>query len=93
VYSAIADGAAEGTPVGHGHTYSVHPVSAAVGLEVLRLYHEGGLLANGIAQGPRFEEGLQQLPQHPLVGDFNEQYGVGLESSRADLRRRLWRSR
>src|SRR5207244_331679 len=67
VYSAIADGAADGTPVGHGYTYSAHPVSAAVGLEVLRLYHEGGLLANGIAQGPRLEQGLQQLLQHPLV--------------------------
>src|SRR3984893_14907977 len=52
VDSAIAEGAPEGAPVGHGHTYSAHPVSAAVGLEVLRLYHEGGLLANGIAQGP-----------------------------------------
>ncbi len=34
--------------------YSAHPVSAAIGLEVLRLYHEGGLLANGVARAPRF---------------------------------------
>jgi adenosylmethionine-8-amino-7-oxononanoate aminotransferase len=77
VYSTIADGAAEGTPVGHGHTYSAHPVSAAVGLEVLRLYHEGGLLANGIARGPRFEQGLQQLLQHPLVGDARQRGLLG----------------
>jgi adenosylmethionine-8-amino-7-oxononanoate aminotransferase len=77
VYSAIADGAADGTPVGHGHTYSAHPVSAAVGLEVLRLYHEGGLLANGIAQGPRFQQGLQQLLQHPLVGDARQRGLLG----------------
>jgi adenosylmethionine-8-amino-7-oxononanoate aminotransferase len=77
VYSAIADGAPEGAPVGHGHTYSAHPVSAAVGLEVLRLYHEGGLLANGIAQGPRFEQGLQLLLQHPLVGDARQRGLLG----------------
>jgi adenosylmethionine-8-amino-7-oxononanoate aminotransferase len=69
VYAAIADGTASGTPVGHGHTYSAHPVSAAVGLEVLRLYHEGGLLANGIALEPTFSGGLKDLLAHPLVGD------------------------
>ena len=68
VYAGIADGV-PGMPVGHGHTYSAHPVSAAVALEVLRLYHEGGLLANGIAQAPHFEEGLRGLLSHPLVGD------------------------
>jgi adenosylmethionine-8-amino-7-oxononanoate aminotransferase len=40
-----------------------------VGLEVLRLYHEGGLLANGIAQAPHFANGLDALLTHPLVGD------------------------
>jgi adenosylmethionine-8-amino-7-oxononanoate aminotransferase len=68
VYAGIADGT-PGAPVGHGHTYSAHPVSAAIGLEVLRLYTEGGLLANGVAQAPRFEEGLRDLLKHPLVGD------------------------
>ncbi len=69
VYQGVADGVAPGVPVGHGHTYSAHPVSAAIGLEVLRLYTEGGLLANGVAQAPRFEQGLRDLLQHPLVGD------------------------
>src|SRR5262249_23715033 len=69
VYSAIADGAPAGVPVGHGYTYSGHPVSAAIALEVIRLYYEGGLLANGVAQAPRFASGLQQLLAHPLVGD------------------------
>ena len=60
VYQGIADGDATAI-VGHGHTYSAHPVSAAIGLEVMRLYHEGGLLANGIAQAPRFARGLDAL--------------------------------
>ena len=55
--------------MGNGHTYSAHPVSAAIALEVLRLYEEGGLLANGEKHGPRFAAGLQALTRHPLVGD------------------------
>jgi adenosylmethionine-8-amino-7-oxononanoate aminotransferase len=69
VYQGIADGGDVSAPVGHGHTYSAHPVSAAIGLEVMRLYHEGGLLANGEAQAPRFAQGLDALLAHPLVGD------------------------
>ncbi len=67
VYDTIADGAGQAA-VGHGFTYSAHPVSAAVGLEVLRLY-ENGLLANGRAMGERLMAGLRGLADHPLVGD------------------------
>ncbi|RVU15635.1 aspartate aminotransferase family protein [Methylobacterium oryzihabitans] len=67
VYDTIADGAGEAA-VGHGYTYSAHPVSAAVGLEVLRLY-EDGLLANGRRAGERLMAGLRDLADHPLVGD------------------------
>jgi len=67
VYDTIADGAGEAA-VGHGFTYSGHPVSAAVGLEVLRLY-EAGLLENGMKAGARLMEGLRSLADHPLVGD------------------------
>jgi adenosylmethionine-8-amino-7-oxononanoate aminotransferase len=69
IFEAIADAAGPDVAVGHGQTYSAHPVSAAIGLEVLRLYHEGGLLANGVAQAPRFAAGLSELLAHPLVGD------------------------
>jgi adenosylmethionine-8-amino-7-oxononanoate aminotransferase len=69
VYQGIADGGDVSAAIGHGHTYSAHPVSAAIGLEVMRLYHEGGLLANGQAQAPRFAQGLDALLDHPLVGD------------------------
>lgn len=67
VYNTIADGAGNAA-VGHGYTYSAHPVSAAVGLECLRLY-EGGLLDNGRKAGKRLLAGLQSLADHPLVGD------------------------
>ncbi len=67
VYQTIAQGAGA-KAVGHGFTYSAHPVSAAVALEVLKLY-EGGLLDNGRAMGARLQAGLSALADHPLVGD------------------------
>lgn len=69
VYAGIADGTPAGALVGHGATYSAHPVSAAVALEVIRLYEEGGILANGQRVARHFEEGLQAMLRHPLVGD------------------------
>lgn len=77
VYAGIAEGSGKDAVVGHGQTYSAHPVSAAIALEVLRLYHEGGFLANGIAQAPRFEQGLQRLREHPLVGDARQRGLLG----------------
>ena len=67
VYETIADGAGA-TAVGHGYTYSAHPVSAAVGLACLDLY-ENGLLANGRRAGERLMAGLHALSDHPLVGE------------------------
>jgi adenosylmethionine-8-amino-7-oxononanoate aminotransferase len=77
IYAGIADNTPEDAAIGHGQTYSAHPVSAAIGLEVLRLYHEGGLLANGVAQAPYFAEGLQRMLQHPLVGDARQRGLLG----------------
>jgi len=69
IYQAIADSAPAHLPLGHGATYSGHPVSAAVALEVLRLYREGGVLANGQAVAVRFAARLEGLRAHPLVGE------------------------
>lgn len=69
IYRTMADNTVAGDVIGHGFTYSGHPVSAAVGLEVLRLYLEGGILANGQKVGPYFEKLLAGFIDHPLVGD------------------------
>ena len=90
VYDAIADSDGGKLVIGHGNTYSAHPVSAAIGLEVLRLYQEGGLLANGNALGPCFAQGLQQLMAHPLVGDARQRGLLGaleLVADKASKRR------
>lgn len=69
IYQGIAEGAPVGVPIANGFTYSGHPVSAAVALETLRLYTEGGLLANGQKVAARFAAGLGKIADHPLVGD------------------------
>lgn len=69
IYQAIADACPSGSVFGHGQTYSAHPVSAAIALEVLRLYTEGGLLKNGRARALQFLGGLKELESHPLVGE------------------------
>ena len=88
VYQGIADGAAPALPIGHGFTYSGHPVSAAVALEVLRLYGEGGILANGQAVGRTFAAGLAAIADHPLVGDTRGRGMLGAIELVADKARK-----
>ena len=54
---------------GHGFTYSGHPVSAAVALEVLKLYDELDILGNVETHAPTLQNGLRRLAAHPLAGD------------------------
>ncbi len=59
---------------GHGFTYSGHPVSAAVALEVLKLYEELDILGHVQRNAPILQNGLRRLAEHPLVGDAR---GIG----------------
>ena len=88
IYQALADGAPAGVPIGHGATYSGHPVSAAVGLEVLRLYTEGGILANAKALTPVFADHLSTFADHPMVGDVRGRGFLGAIELVADKSRR-----
>ena len=90
IFAAIADGAPVGAPIGHGATYSAHPVSAAVALEVLRLYDEGGMLARAQQLAPHFAAALDGLRDHPLVGESRHRGLLGaleLVSDKATKRR------
>ncbi|KQN03919.1 aminotransferase class III-fold pyridoxal phosphate-dependent enzyme [Sphingomonas sp. Leaf25] len=85
IYAGIADGPDNHLPIGHGATYSGHPVSAAVGMAVLDLY-EDGILANGIARAPQLAAGLATIAGHPLVGDVRQAgmlAGIELVADRA----------
>src|SRR3546814_16619973 len=68
VYQPIAQASADLTVLGHGYTYSAHPVCAAVALETLKIYEERDILSHVKAVSPRFQQRLHALIDHPLVG-------------------------
>lgn len=77
VYRTIADATRGSGLFGHGYTYSAHPVSAAVGLEVLRLYEAEDVVGRVNALGRTFTAQLEALRSHPLVGDIRSKGLLG----------------
>lgn len=63
-----------GTAFSHGFTQGGNPVSAAVALEVLKLYEERDLVARARSIGEYLGDGLRTLESHPMVGQVR---GVG----------------
>jgi 4-aminobutyrate--pyruvate transaminase len=53
---------------GHGHTYSGHPVCAAVALRTLQIYEQDNILGRVAEVAPYFAARLHALGSHPLVG-------------------------
>lgn len=63
-------------PIGHGWTYSAHPICAAAGVANLELIDELDLVTNAGEVGHWFRDALQQaLGGHPNVGEVR---GEGL---------------
>jgi 4-aminobutyrate--pyruvate transaminase len=75
VYAAVRDNSGKIGTFGHGHTYSGHPVSAAVALETLKIYEERDIMSQVRRVAPALQNGLRRLAGHPLVGEVR---GVGL---------------
>jgi len=75
MYEPIAEVSADVGVFGHGFTYSGHPVSSAVALRTLELMEERMLFEHAAAMGEVFQERLNQLSNHQLVGEAR---GVGL---------------
>jgi len=61
--------------LGHGYTYSGHPVGAAVALEALDIYQEIDLYGHVRNVSGHFLHRCRELMEHPLVGDAR---GIGL---------------
>lgn len=60
----------------HGYTYSGHPVAASVALENIRILKRERIVERvGEETGPYFQAKLQELLDHPLVGEVR---GIGL---------------
>lgn len=63
-------------PIGHGWTYSAHPLCTAAGVANLELIDSLGLVGNVRAVGAYFRKSLAQaVGAHPIVGDVR---GEGL---------------
>ena len=59
----------------HGFTGSGHPVGCAIALKAIDLILNEGILENARALVPRFQANLQQLADHPSIGEAR---GIGL---------------
>ncbi|HEY3149682.1 MAG TPA: aminotransferase class III-fold pyridoxal phosphate-dependent enzyme, partial [Dongiaceae bacterium] len=75
VYHALRDNSNKNVSFAHGITYSGHPASAAVALEVLKIYEERKIVDRVRELAPHFLKRLHAFADHPLVGECR---GVGL---------------
>lgn len=70
MWKVLEQGTDENGPIGHGWTYSAHPIGAAAGVANLRLLDELGLVdAAGRVGGYLNSRMSAALAEHPHVGD------------------------
>ncbi|MBZ0122434.1 MAG: aminotransferase class III-fold pyridoxal phosphate-dependent enzyme, partial [Roseovarius sp.] len=70
MWRVLEQGTDENGPIGHGWTYSAHPVGAAAGVANLRLLDELDLIANAGAVGGYLNRTMAQaLGEHAHVGE------------------------
>ena len=70
MWRVLEQGTDENGPIGHGWTYSAHPIGAAAGVANLRLIDALGLVDNARAVGTQLNEKLRDaLADHVHVGD------------------------
>ena len=76
VFDVMMQGADDFGPLGHGWTYSAHPIGAAAGIATLDLVDREKLIDNTADAGPYLLDRLKEaMGNHPKVGEVR---GVGL---------------
>ena len=75
MYQAMLDESRKIGTFGHGTTYSGHPAACAVGIKTLEIYQRDRIVEGVAAKAPLFQERLDALAEHPIVG---ESRGMGL---------------
>nr|WP_323779429.1 aspartate aminotransferase family protein [Amylibacter sp.] len=76
VWKVLENGTDENGPIGHGWTYSAHPIGAAAGVANLKLIDDMGLVANAGTTGAYLKKALTEaLADHPNVAQVR---GEGL---------------
>ena len=71
VWKVLEQGTDENGPIGHGWTYSAHPIGAAAGVANLKLIDKLGLVENAASVGAYLKKTMKEaLSGHPNVGDI-----------------------
>jgi L-2,4-diaminobutyrate transaminase len=76
MWAVLERGTDENGPIGHGWTYSAHPIGAAAGVANLELIDKLGLMENAGTVGTYLNDQMRNaLVDHPHVGDVR---GAGM---------------
>ncbi|WP_286759333.1 MULTISPECIES: aspartate aminotransferase family protein [Sulfitobacter] len=76
MWKVLEQGTHENGPIGHGWTYSAHPICAAAGVANLNLIDDLNLVSNAAEVGGYLNASMKEaLGDHPNVGDIR---GEGL---------------
>jgi len=76
MWKVLEQGTDENGVMGHGWTYSAHPIGAAAGVANLKLLDELGLIKNAAEVGDHLNAAMRDaLGDHPNVGEIR---GVGM---------------
>ncbi|MDU8929958.1 aspartate aminotransferase family protein [Alisedimentitalea sp. MJ-SS2] len=71
MWQVLEQGTDENGPIGHGWTYSAHPIGAAAGVANLKLINELNLVGNADSVGTFLRDSMvQALGNHAHVGDI-----------------------
>ena len=71
MWNVLEQGADELGPIGHGWTYSAHPIGAAAGVANLRLLDELDLVRNAAEVGAHLRQAVSDaLGDHPHLGEI-----------------------
>ncbi len=71
MWKVLEQGTDENGPIGHGWTYSAHPIGAAAGVANLKLLDDLDLIANNREVGGYLNTAMRDaLGDHPNVGDI-----------------------
>lgn len=76
VWQVLEQGSEQFGAIGHGYTYSGHPIAAAAAIANLDIIEREGLVANAREVGAYFQQRMcETFSDHPLVGEVR---GIGL---------------
>jgi len=91
VFDVLAEGGDRFGPIGHGYTYSAHPLAAAAALANLDIVERDGLVEQAAKRGAYMLDRLRErFEDHPHVGEVRGEgliAAVELVGSREPLRR------